>query len=264
MSKSDKVFWFLAVVVVVAIFLVTWNGIYFPQLPLKKIENIDLVSIFSGTLIIIALIERSIEVLIPRFEKPSESKDDTRDKTLYIGLIMGLFASLVGIRILEPLVEMDSIIDMNHKNFFIACDIIFSAMGIATGSQLFHIFPSLTSSVLESAKEQSEANMESAFLQKEQSKLDRMPIELKNKASERDIEMLEKQTEELRSEKIQQEIISIQSENELRKRKIESIRLENELQRENSESLGIKREIQSEKSLTADLSEEQNQEQNQK
>ena len=122
-------------------------------------------------------------------------------------------------------------------------DIIFSTMGIATGSELFHIFPSLTSSVLGSAKEQSEANIESAKLQKEEFKLERMPKEVQNKELEKEIETIERDTKNIRLEKKQQELASAQRDNQLRREKIESLRIEQE-------------EI-SQESITADLSEDQ-------
>ena len=145
---------------------------FFKVLPLK--ENPDLLSLFSGTLIIIALIERSIELLLPIFlpivppilqifqsrnnrnTPEGEKPNDRRNTALFIGLIIGFFASIVGIRILEPLVEIEEIRGW-HLFGFRLFDIIFSTIGIALGSDLFHIFPSLTSSVLGTAKEQSES-----------------------------------------------------------------------------------------------------------
>jgi hypothetical protein len=223
---------------------------FFKVLPLK--QDIDLVSLFSGTLIIIALIERSIELLLPIFRAgknentPEEKKaheTERRKTALKIGLIIGFFASLVGIRILEPLVEIEDINNIIQLIGFRLFDIIFSTMGIATGSELFHIFPSLTSSVLGSAKEQSEANIESAKLQKEEFKLERMPKEVQNKELEKEIETIERDTKNIRLEKKQQELASAQRDNQLRREKIESLRIEQE-------------EI-SQESITADLSEDQ-------
>ena len=147
---------------------------FFRVLPLK--QNINVGSIFSGTLIIIALIERSIELLLPIFragknentpEEKNAHETQRKNTALTIGLIIGFFASIVGIRILEPLVDIESINNNFKLIAFRLLDIIISTMGIATGSELFHIFPSLTSSVLGAAKAQSQVNMESAQVQME-------------------------------------------------------------------------------------------------
>jgi len=177
-TMPDLIFLGVFIIACLILFQSASNNQLYPILPLK--DNINLASIFSGTLIIIALIERTIELFVSALSnssgKTEEDRNNVRKITLYIGLIMGLCASLLGIRILEPLVNMTSL-NGDQKEQFIFFDVIFSAMGIATGSQLFHIFPSLTSSVLGAVKAQSEANKQSAVSQQAQTKQTKMQSE---------------------------------------------------------------------------------------
>ena len=224
LDKSDKVLFFVMLVILALLCVFALEGSLYNPLPFKKGEDIDLVSIFSGTLITIALIERVIELFISKIEtniarpKDDIQKKNTRDQTLYIGLFIGLLASLVGIRILEPLMDMNSFDDGAQKQLFIFMDVVFSAMGIASGSQLFHIFPSLTSSVFGSAQQQSEANMQSAKLQTEN--LKKTIMEEQEFEGERELVRLEKQLK------------SVETKIKLQQKNLESIRIEKELESE--------------------------------
>ena len=195
----------------------------FPNLPFQ--QNIDVASIFSGTLIIVALIERTTELFISFItndlnkatnddEKNTLIKD-RRNTALVVGLVAGFIASIIGIRILSSLVDINSV-DSPQKEIVVSVDIVFSAIGISLGSQLFHIFPSLTSSILGAAKEQADANMESSKLRKADLKSERMSIEIKNQESEREIATIEREIANSRLEKLETEREALRIEQEMK------------------------------------------------
>jgi hypothetical protein len=95
----------------------------------------------------------------PDSELDTETKNLGKYKTrtaqyaLYFGLGLGLFCSIAGIRILEPLVDLSTLKETSEQfKTFQKLDLVVSALGIAGGTKLFHGLPALISDTLSSTR----------------------------------------------------------------------------------------------------------------
>ena len=95
----------------------------------------------------------------PDSELDTETKNLGKYKTrtaqyaLYLGLGLGLFCSIAGIRILEPLVDLSTLKETSEQfKTFQKLDLVVSALGIAGGTKLFHGLPALISDTLSSTR----------------------------------------------------------------------------------------------------------------
>jgi hypothetical protein len=70
-------------------------------------------------------------------------KTSTRSFALYGGFLMGFLSGLVGIRILEQIVEILPAITPQQLRAFRGLDILLTALAISGGSQIFHLLVSV-------------------------------------------------------------------------------------------------------------------------
>ena len=186
-TKIEKIllnnpFWFLLFLVGLVAFLLLANIAIFPSLTLRG--DIALDKIFIGTIAIVAVVERSVELFIAAWRNPEKevleqeisllknlappeekpqliSKEKellqyitlTKKYALLLSLVFGFMASFTGIRILEPLVNMTTTKPEQIAKFY-KLDLVLSALGIATGTKLFHGLPALVSDTLKATRSQ--------------------------------------------------------------------------------------------------------------
>jgi hypothetical protein len=177
-------FWFLLFLVGLVAFLLLANIAIFPSLTLRG--DIALDKIFIGTIAIVAVVERSVELFIAAWRNPEKevleqeisllknlappseeekpqliSKEKellqyitlTKKYALLLSLVFGFMASFTGIRILEPLVNMTTTKPEQIATFY-KLDLVLSALGIATGTKLFHGLPALVSDTITATRGQ--------------------------------------------------------------------------------------------------------------
>ena len=177
-------FWFLLFLVGLVAFLLLANIAIFPSLTLRG--DIALDKIFIGTIAIVAVVERSVELFIAAWRNPQKevleqeisplkniadrteeqeaqliSKQKellqyitlTKKYALLLSLVFGFMASFTGIRILEPLVNMTTTKPEQIATFY-KLDLVLSALGIATGTKLFHGLPALVSDTITATRGQ--------------------------------------------------------------------------------------------------------------
>jgi hypothetical protein len=177
-------FWFLLFLVGLVAFLLLANIAIFPSLTLRG--DIALDKIFIGTIAIVAVVERSVELFIAAWRNPEKevleqeisllknlappseeekpqliSKEKellqyitlTKKYALLLSLVFGFMASFTGIRILEPLVNMTTTKPEQIAKFY-KLDLVLSALGIATGTKLFHGLPALVSDTITATRGQ--------------------------------------------------------------------------------------------------------------
>jgi hypothetical protein len=177
-------FWFLLFLIGLVAFLLLANIAIFPSLTLRG--DIALDKIFIGTIAIVAVVERSVELFIAAWRNPEKevleqeisllknlappseeekpqliSKEKellqyitlTKKYALLLSLVFGFMASFTGIRILEPLVNMTTTKPEQIAKFY-KLDLVLSALGIATGTKLFHGLPALVSDTLKATRSQ--------------------------------------------------------------------------------------------------------------
>jgi hypothetical protein len=77
----------------------------------------------------------------------------TKKYALLLSLVFGFMASFTGIRILEPLVNMTTTKPEQIATFY-KLDLVLSALGIATGTKLFHGLPALVSDTITATRGQ--------------------------------------------------------------------------------------------------------------
>jgi hypothetical protein len=186
-TKTEKFllnnpFWFLLFLVGLVAFLLLANIAIFPSLTLRG--DIALDKIFIGTIAIVAVVERSVELFIAAWRNPEKevleqeisllknlappeekpqliSKEKellqyitlTKKYALLLSLVFGFMASFTGIRILEPLVNMTTTKPEQIATFY-KLDLVLSALGIATGTKLFHGLPALVSDTITATRGQ--------------------------------------------------------------------------------------------------------------
>ncbi|NCR16274.1 MAG: hypothetical protein GPJ22_02580 [Microcystis aeruginosa LL13-03] len=186
-TKIEKIllnnpFWFLLFLVGLVAFLLLANIAIFPSLTLRG--DIALDKIFIGTIAIVAVVERSVELFIAAWRNPQKevleqeisllknidppeenpqliSKEKellqyitlTKKYALLLSLVFGFMASFTGIRILEPLVNMTTTKPEQIATFY-KLDLVLSALGIATGTKLFHGLPALVSDTITATRGQ--------------------------------------------------------------------------------------------------------------
>jgi hypothetical protein len=137
----------------------------FPVITLKKLDNIQILELFNGVIWTVMIVERGLEVFIAvwrngkvidleqQIKKYKESKDtekvlsikdeiskyknDTKKIATYTGFIIGIIVSLVGFRVLEPLLEITNI-TLPQQRAFRILDIILTGLTISGGSNVFH------------------------------------------------------------------------------------------------------------------------------
>jgi hypothetical protein len=177
-------FWFLLFLIGLVAFLLLANIAIFPSLTLRG--DIALDKIFIGTIAIVAVVERSVELFIAAWRNPEKevleqeisllknlappseeekpqliSKEKellqyitlTKKYALLLSLVFGFMASFTGIRILEPLVNMTTTKPEQIAKFY-KLDLVLSALGIATGTKLFHGLPALVSDTITATRGQ--------------------------------------------------------------------------------------------------------------
>jgi hypothetical protein len=177
-------FWFLLFLIGLVAFLLLANIAIFPSLTLRG--DIALDKIFIGTIAIVAVVERSVELFIAAWRNPQKevleqeisplknlthpseeekaqliSKEKellqyitlTKKYALLLSLVFGFMASFTGIRILEPLVNMTTTKPEQIATFY-KLDLVLSALGIATGTKLFHGLPALVSDTITATRGQ--------------------------------------------------------------------------------------------------------------
>jgi glucan phosphoethanolaminetransferase (alkaline phosphatase superfamily) len=170
-TKTEKFllnnpFWFLLFLVGLVAFLLLANIAIFPSLTLRG--DIALDKIFIGTIAIVAVVERSVELFIAAWRNPEKevleqeisplknlaspsdeekaqliSKEKellqyitlTKKYALLLSLVFGFMASFTGIRILEPLVNMTTTKPEQIATFY-KLDLVLSALGIGSISPL--------------------------------------------------------------------------------------------------------------------------------
>ncbi|ELP54078.1 hypothetical protein O53_2892 [Microcystis aeruginosa TAIHU98] len=178
-------FWFLLFLVGLVAFLLLANIAIFPSLTLRG--DIALDKIFIGTIAIVAVVERSVELFIAAWRNPQKevleqeisllkniaprteeqeaqliSKQKellqyitlTKKYALLLSLVFGFMASFTGIRILEPLVNIMTTTNPEQIATFYKLDLVLSALGIATGTKLFHGLPALVSDTITATRGQ--------------------------------------------------------------------------------------------------------------
>jgi len=188
-TKIEKIllnnpFWFLLFLIGLVAFLLLANIAIFPSLTLRG--DIALDKIFIGTIAIVAVVERSVELFIAAWRNPEKevleqeisplknlaspsdeekaqliSKEKellqyitlTKKYALLLSLVFGFMASFTGIRILEPLVNMTTTKPEQIAKFY-KLDLVLSALGIATGTKLFHGLPALVSDTITATRGQ--------------------------------------------------------------------------------------------------------------
>jgi len=190
-TKTEKFllnnpFWFLLFLVGLVAFLLLANIAIFPSLTMRG--DIALDKIFIGTIAIVAVVERSVELFIAAWRNPQKevleqeisllknnnsnplteeqqaqliSKQKellqyitlTKKYALLLSLVFGFMASFTGIRILEPLVNMTTTKPEQIATFY-KLDLVLSALGIATGTKLFHGLPALVSDTITATRGQ--------------------------------------------------------------------------------------------------------------
>jgi hypothetical protein len=177
-------FWFLLFLIGLVAFLLIANIAIFPSLTLRG--DIALDKIFIGTIAIVAVVERSVELFIAAWRNPEKevleqeisllknlappSEEEkpqliskqkellqyitlTKKYALLLSLVFGFMASFTGIRILEPLVNMTTTKPEQIAKFY-KLDLVLSALGIATGTKLFHGLPALVSDTITATRGQ--------------------------------------------------------------------------------------------------------------
>jgi hypothetical protein len=177
-------FWFLLFLIGLVAFLLLANIAIFPSLTLRG--DIALDKIFIGTIAIVAVVERSVELFIAAWRNPqkevleqeisflknlaSPSEEEkaqliskekellqyitlTKKYALLLSIVFGFMASFTGIRILEPLVNMTATKPEQIATFY-KLDLVLSALGIATGTKLFHGLPALVSDTIAATRGQ--------------------------------------------------------------------------------------------------------------
>lgn len=179
-------FWFLFLLFLIGLvaFLLLANIAIFPSLTLRG--DIALDKIFIGTIAIVAVVERSVELFIAAWRNPEKevleqeisplknlaspsdeekaqliSKEKellqyitlTKKYAILLSLVFGFMASFTGIRILEPLVNMTTTKPEQIATFY-KLDLVLSALGIATGTKLFHGLPALVSDTITATRGQ--------------------------------------------------------------------------------------------------------------
>lgn len=186
-TKTEKFllnnpFWFLLFLIGLVAFLLLANIAIFPSLTLRG--DIALDKIFIGTIAIVAVVERSVELFIAAWRNPEKevleqeisllknlappeekpqliSKEKellqyitlTKKYALLLSLVFGFMASFTGIRILEPLVNMTTTKPEQIAKFY-KLDLVLSALSIATGTKLFHGLPALVSDTITATRGQ--------------------------------------------------------------------------------------------------------------
>ncbi len=78
----------------------------------------------------------------------------TKKYALLLSLVFGFMASFTGIRILEPLVNIMTTTNPEQIATFYKLDLVLSALGIATGTKLFHGLPALVSDTITATRGQ--------------------------------------------------------------------------------------------------------------
>ncbi|NJL21631.1 MAG: hypothetical protein HC895_13735 [Leptolyngbyaceae cyanobacterium SM1_3_5] len=134
-----------------------------PAIALKNIQETQVGALLNSTFFATLVVERSLEVLItvwrgdgkkiwenelnryeagtPAFLRVQEELKryggETKSIALRAGFILGIAVSLVGFRILEPLIALDAV-DLDQRIAFQTLDIILTGLTISAGSNVFH------------------------------------------------------------------------------------------------------------------------------
>jgi hypothetical protein len=138
----------------------------FPALTLKKIADANITELLNGAVFVTLIVERSAEVFISVWRDPEkiqlENKlninsstggqasdtlpggqslkkyqQDTAIIAFYAGFFLGIVSALVGVRILEPLVDITQIAE-NQLRAFRTLDILLTGLTVSGGSKVFH------------------------------------------------------------------------------------------------------------------------------
>ncbi|MBD2090034.1 hypothetical protein H6F67_09235 [Microcoleus sp. FACHB-1515] len=134
-----------------------------PAIALRNIQETQVGALLNSTFFATLVVERSLEVLLtiwrgegksiwenelaryepgtPAFQRVQDELNryghETKSIALRAGFVLGIVVSLVGFRILEPLIVLEAI-DSNQRIAFQTLDIILTGLTISAGSNVFH------------------------------------------------------------------------------------------------------------------------------
>ena len=127
------------------------------EIELQELENKHLGKLLANP-ILLKYSSPNASTLETEIEKLNGYIKDTAFYSLILGLGLGLFCSIAGIRILEPVVDLTELLtsktqlETQQLEIFQKLDILVSALGISGGSKLFHGLPALISDTLSSTR----------------------------------------------------------------------------------------------------------------
>jgi hypothetical protein len=152
----------------------------FPTLNLQNIDAQNIGALLNGAFFITLVVERSLEVFITIWREPKkldkenavdiagyqdkrdaqaklqEYENDTKKIALYAGFVLGILASLSGIRLLEQLIDVQSV-EATQLQTFRCLDIVLTGLTISGGSSVFHILISVFTDFLAKTRERIDA-----------------------------------------------------------------------------------------------------------
>jgi hypothetical protein len=152
----------------------------FPTLNLQNIDAQNIGALLNGAFFITLVVERSLEVFITIWREPKkldkenavdiagyqdkrdaqaklqEYENDTKKIALYTGFVLGILASLSGIRLLEQLIDVQSV-EATQLQTFRCLDIVLTGLTISGGSSVFHILISVFTDFLAKTRERIDA-----------------------------------------------------------------------------------------------------------
>jgi hypothetical protein len=127
------------------------------EIKLQNLENKHLSKLLANP-ILLNYPSPAASTLTTNLKKLDNYIEDTAFYSLILGIGIGLFCSIAGIRILEPLVDLTELLTSKTElarqqlEIFQKVDILVSALGISGGSKLFHGLPALISDTLSSTR----------------------------------------------------------------------------------------------------------------
>jgi hypothetical protein len=137
----------------------------FPVITFKELDNTQILGLFNGVIWTVMVVERGLEVFIAvwrngkvidleqqrkKYQDSQDTKNllitnneiskhkrDTKKIATSTGFIVGIIVSLVGFRVLEPLLDITNIALVQQRAFR-TLDIILTGLTISGGSNVFH------------------------------------------------------------------------------------------------------------------------------
>lgn len=163
LEKSLKGSFALLLIVGIGIALLFRLLPVWPAIALKNIQETQVGALLNSTFFATLVVERSLEVLITIWRGEGKSiwenelaryqagtpaflrvqneltryGNETKSIALRAGFVLGIAVSLVGFRILEPLIALDAV-NSNQRIAFQTLDILLTGLTISAGSNVFH------------------------------------------------------------------------------------------------------------------------------